>query len=152
MHHDGHLHLVSKETHRGKLLFFCGGVYIDKHCAIFHIKKCPRIRYHTLLAKINALFRKKYQICINHNGIWAVLRIPKHDTPLDFSRYRENRLTFLNGIFCDLFQIFMIKYDPAGVTWPWPWVPGEANDFMVRFFWAWVYSWIMLINNERSLG
>ncbi len=32
------------------------------------------------------------------------------------------------------------RYDPAGVTWPWPWVPGEANKFMVHFFWDWVYK------------
>ncbi len=33
------------------------------------------------------------------NGIWAVLRIPKHAIPLDFSKYQENDLTFLNGFF-----------------------------------------------------
>ena len=74
-------------------------------------------------------------LCITPNGIWAVLRIPKHDILLDFSRYRENRFEW---VFCDLFQILMIKYDPAGVTWPW--VPGEAKEFMVRFFWDWVYK------------
>ncbi len=48
---------------------------------------------------------------------------------------------------CDLFQILMIKYDPAGVTWPWPWVTGEANEFMVRVFWDWVYT-----ENTRGLN
>ncbi len=56
-----------------------------------------------------------------------------------YTQSLENRLTFLNGVFCDMFQILMIKYDPAGVTWPWHWVPAEANEFMVRFFWDWVY-------------
>ena len=41
--------------------------------------------------------------------------------------------------FCDLFQILMINYNPAGGNWSWPWVTGEINEFMVRFFWDWVY-------------
>ena len=59
---------------------------------------------------------EKYQISIDCNGISAVLRIPKHDIPLDISRYWENHLTFLDGVFCDLLQICVIKCDPAGVT------------------------------------
>ncbi len=39
-----------------------------------------------------------------------------------------------------MFRICVIKYEPAGVTWPWPWVTGEANEFMVHFFWDWVCS------------
>ena len=70
--------------------------------------------------------------------------------PLDFSRYRENRLTFLNGVFCNLIQILMMKYDPAGVTRPWTWVPWEANEFMVRFFWDWVYC-VILVPGERCV-
>ena len=70
------------------------------------------------LGQKKCIILKKYQICIVPNGISAVLRIPKHDVPLDFSRYSGNRLTFLNGVFCDLFQILVIKYDPAGVTLP----------------------------------
>ena len=80
---------------------------------------------------------EKYQICIDCSGIWAVLRIPKHDIPLDFSRYRENHLIFLNRVFRDLCQIPVIKYDPAGDTWPWTWVTGEAgkprNSWCVSF-------------------
>ncbi len=49
-----------------------------EHC---QIKKYPRIQYHTLLAKGNASFGKKYQIYIIPNGIWGVLQIPKHDIP-----------------------------------------------------------------------
>ncbi len=37
------------------------------------------------------------------------------------------------------FIVYFIKHDSAGVTWPWPWVTGEADEFMVRFFWDWVY-------------
>ena len=56
-------------------------------------------------------------------------------TLVDFLRYWENHLTFLNGFFCGPFQILVIKYDPAGVTWPWPWVTWEAwihGAFLLR--------------------
>ena len=107
-----------------------------EHCRIKKITKDP---IPCTLGQKKCIIWEKYQICIDCNVIWAVLRIPKHDIPLDFSRYRENHLIFLNEGFCDLFQIPLIKYDPAGVTWIWPWVTGEAKEFMVRFFWDWVY-------------
>ena len=116
--------------------YFCGVIHW-KHVTTFSVKR-------NTPWKVAFLFGKSvdrwtlYQICIDCNAIWAVLRIPKHDIPLDFSRYQENHLTFLNGGFCDLFQIPLIKYDPAEVTWTWPWVTGEAKIFMVRFFWDWV--------------
>ena len=106
-----------------------------EHCSI---KKIPQDPIPCTPGQKKCIVWRRYRICSDCNGIWAVLRNPKYDIPLDFSRYQENHLTFLNGFFCDRFQILVIKYDPAGVTWPWPWVTGEANKFMVRFFWDWV--------------
>ena len=106
---------------------------------IAELKKIPKHSIPCTLGQKKSSIWKKYQICIDRNDIWAVLRIPKNDIPLDFSRYWKNYQTFLNRVFCNLFKIPVIKYDPAGVTWPWPWVTEEANEFMVRFFWDWVY-------------
>ena len=97
-----------------------------------------RIQYHTLLAKRNASFGKKTQIFIHCNGIWAVFRTLEHDIGMRFSRCRENHSTYWDGVFCDLLQISISRYDPARVTWPWPWVAWQAGECMMHFFWDWV--------------
>ena len=80
------------------------------------LKKIPKDSIPYSLDQQKCIIRKKYQICIDCSGILAVLQIPKHDTPLDFTRYQDNHLTFLNSVFCYLLQILLIKYHPAGVT------------------------------------
>ena len=41
---------------------------------------------------------------------------------------------FWMGFFCDLLQILTIKYDPADVNWPWPWVTEKPiNWWCVSF-------------------
>ncbi len=83
-----------------------------EHCRIK--KKHPRIQYHTPLAKRNGSFKRKYRICHDCNGIWAVLRIPKHDIPLDFLKYLENHLTFFNGFFATCFNFSLSNMTKPG--------------------------------------
>ena len=66
--------------------------------------KIPQDSIPCTLGQKKCIVCKEYRICVGCNGIWAVLRIPKYDIPLDFSRYRENGLTFLNRVFATCFK------------------------------------------------
>ena len=97
----------------GHLIFWCETFFTTLLRALQNYK-IPEDSIQCTLGQKKCNFCIEYRIWIGCNGIWAVLRIPKCNIPLDFRGYRENGLTFLNRVFCDLFQILMIKYGPAG--------------------------------------
>ncbi len=100
-------------------------------------------------------FHKNPQCPFTMNGFWNLLEIWCKNfcyplviryTTLRLKRNAPWKVAFLLGKSVDRFQIPVIKYDAAGVPWPWPWVTVKANEFMVRFFWDWVWSTIIIFH------
>ena len=88
---------------RRHLIFWCK-VFSKTFLGTLQNYKIPQDSIPCTLGRKKCIVCKEYRICIDCNGIWASLRIPKYDIPLDFSRYWENHLTFLNGVFSTCFK------------------------------------------------
>ncbi len=92
-------------------------------------RKRPRSKISEFVKQANlhwlpCIFGSQWRFaCFTNSKNWRALRLYK----------------ILDRVFCDLLQIPVTWYDPAGVTWPWPWVTGQADESTVCFFWDWVY-------------
>ena len=87
----------------GHLIFWCE-TFFTTLLGTLQNYKIPQDSIPCTLGQKKSIVCKEYRICIDFNGIWAVLRIPKYYIPLDFWRYRENGLTFSNWFFATCFK------------------------------------------------
>ncbi len=76
---------------------------------------------------------KKYQVCIDCNGIWAVLSWAQNDMYSNNLGLRETREEYRNGLFCKLLSEPFDKMYMTRGQGQWPRVTGKNGSRKVAF-------------------